>query len=347
MSDSTENKHSKVFVGGISIHTTDDGFRDAFAPFGDITDSIILRDPESNRSRGFGFVTFANTNSVDEVLNSRPITIDDREVDVKRAIPKEANNPQAHARTNKVFIGGLPNDISKDELKSFFSDKGEISNVELVHKEGVFKGFGFITFTDCDTADKVIVDGEYDIRRNKRFCRVSKAGNRGKQVPFGYPSGMAGGYPAASYGGHQSHSASSYYGADDSFYPDYEGGYTAPKSGYMGPPSGGGGYMAHGNMGYTSGYTGGHGGYTGGPPSSGYESRYNQHQSTPYNPGPTNYSSDYSYGYGGHGSGVGAGGSGPGYTGGSGGSYPYKGDGGMRGTGSGGGRGGRSRYKPY
>ena len=354
MSDSAENKHSKVFVGGISIHTTDEGFKQAFQEFGEIIDSIILRDPESNRSRGFGFVTFANTLSVDKVLNARPISIDDREVDVKRAIPKEANNPQAHARTNKVFIGGLPNDISKEELKDFFSDKGEISGVELIYKEGVFKGFGFITFANCDTADKVIVDGEYDIRRNKRFCRVSKAGNRGKQMqPYGYTGGMSGGYPAGNFAGQQAGSA--YYGGgEDNFYAEYDGGFSAQKS-YMGPSSGGGypthsssGYMGHGSMGsYGSGYRGGHGGgYTGGPPPASYETRYNQQQHTPYSPGPTSYSSDYSYGYGGgHGAGTGVGDTSSGYTGGS---NPYKGDGSMRGTGgTGGGRGGRTRYKPY
>ena len=347
MSDSTENIHSKLFVGGISIHTTNEGFKEAFDQFGDITDSIILRDPDSNRSRGFGFVTFANTSAVDDVLNSRPITIDDREVDVKRAIPKEANNPQAHARTNKVFIGGLPNDISKEELEAFFSEKGEISAVELIYKEGVFRGFGFITFSDCDTADKVIVDGEYDIRRNKRFCRVSKAGNSGRQMPYGSRGGMGGGYPAGNYGGQQSQSGSGFFGGDDnSFYPEYEGGYSAQKAGYMGPPSSGGysghsgsGYMAHGNMG---GYGGGHGGgYTGGPPSASYDSKYTI---------PIPFNSEYSYGYGGgHGAGTGAGSTGSGYTGGSGSSYsgPYKGDGGMRGTSGGGGRGGRSRYRPY
>ncbi|KAI6657977.1 hypothetical protein LOD99_15694 [Oopsacas minuta] len=377
MSDrESDNKHAKVFVGGISIHTTDLGFKEAFKPYGEITDSIILRDPETNRSRGFGFITFKLSDSVDTVLSGRPIVIDEREVDVKRAIPKEANNPQAHARTKKVFIGGLPNDITKEELTDFFRLKGPIDEIELVYKEGLFKGFGFITFEDCDTADKVIVDGEYDLRSNKRLCRVSKASTRGRQQQQYNNYQQMGGYGPPNFGGHQSHPAGSYYGGDggegDAYYgSDFNGGFHGHKSGYMpmsrgayqGPSSGysgsgGGGYSGSGGGGYSGsgggGYSGsggggysssGGGGHSGMLQSPGYEARgFAQHQQQGgYSQGPSQYS-EYMYGGGGHSGG--GGGAGSGFPGGSSSQYmSYKGDS-MRGSGSGG-RGGRSRYKPY
>ena len=45
------------------------------------------------RSRGFGFITYRDPESVDDALNSRPHIIDDREVEPKRATPREVRNP--------------------------------------------------------------------------------------------------------------------------------------------------------------------------------------------------------------------------------------------------------------
>ena len=49
---------NKLFVGGLSWNTTDDGLRSAFETFGAINDVKVITDRDSGRSRGFGFVTF-------------------------------------------------------------------------------------------------------------------------------------------------------------------------------------------------------------------------------------------------------------------------------------------------
>ena len=48
----------KLFVGGLSWDTMDDGLRQAFAPYGEITEAKVITDRDTGRSRGFGFVTF-------------------------------------------------------------------------------------------------------------------------------------------------------------------------------------------------------------------------------------------------------------------------------------------------
>jgi cold-inducible RNA-binding protein len=50
----------KLFVGGLSWNTSDDGLRESFAAFGDVTDAKVITDRETGRSRGFGFVTFGS-----------------------------------------------------------------------------------------------------------------------------------------------------------------------------------------------------------------------------------------------------------------------------------------------
>jgi len=52
----------KLFVGGLDWSTTDQALRQAFEEFGSIEEAKVITDRESGRSRGFGFVTFGDSN---------------------------------------------------------------------------------------------------------------------------------------------------------------------------------------------------------------------------------------------------------------------------------------------
>jgi cold-inducible RNA-binding protein len=54
---------TKVFVGGLSWDTNDEGLRTAFAGFGEVVEAKVITDRDTGRSRGFGFVTFADANA--------------------------------------------------------------------------------------------------------------------------------------------------------------------------------------------------------------------------------------------------------------------------------------------
>ncbi len=47
-----------------------------------------MKDSLSRRSRGFGFITFANPSSVDDVLSQPEHIVDNRRVEAKRAVPR-------------------------------------------------------------------------------------------------------------------------------------------------------------------------------------------------------------------------------------------------------------------
>ena len=59
---------AKVFIGGLTGDTTEMHLKDHFQPYGDITDAVVMRDKMTQKSRGFGFVTFASADSVERVL---------------------------------------------------------------------------------------------------------------------------------------------------------------------------------------------------------------------------------------------------------------------------------------
>ena len=54
---------NKLFVGGLAWATTDESLRAHFEPFGEVTDAKVITDRDTGRSRGFGFVTFAEGDS--------------------------------------------------------------------------------------------------------------------------------------------------------------------------------------------------------------------------------------------------------------------------------------------
>jgi len=85
----------KIFVGGLPPSVTETEFKDYFSKFGKVTESIIMLDRASNASRGFGFITFENESSIDQVLSRTDHEINGKFLEIKRAEPKEMS---AHNR---------------------------------------------------------------------------------------------------------------------------------------------------------------------------------------------------------------------------------------------------------
>ena len=80
---------SKLFVGNLSPTTGEAQLRDAFNPFGTITEVYIVSDRYTGRPRGFAFVTFATdeeARAATEKLNG--VTIDGNTIAVNEAKPQ-------------------------------------------------------------------------------------------------------------------------------------------------------------------------------------------------------------------------------------------------------------------
>jgi RNA recognition motif-containing protein len=83
----------KLFVGGLSWNTDDDGLRRAFESFGDITDAKVITDRDTGRSRGFGFVTFSDVDSSSNAMNEMNGTLlDGRTIKVDKAEEKSGGS---------------------------------------------------------------------------------------------------------------------------------------------------------------------------------------------------------------------------------------------------------------
>ena len=79
----------KLFVGGLSWNTTDAGLKQGFERFGEVTDAKVITDRETGRSRGFGFVTFAEGEAADAAISGMDgSSFDGRTIKVNEAADK-------------------------------------------------------------------------------------------------------------------------------------------------------------------------------------------------------------------------------------------------------------------
>jgi cold-inducible RNA-binding protein len=79
----------KLFVGGLSWDTTDDGLHQAFASYGEITEAKVITDRDTGRSRGFGFVTFTSDEAAKTAISKMDGTnLDGKNIKVNEAQEK-------------------------------------------------------------------------------------------------------------------------------------------------------------------------------------------------------------------------------------------------------------------
>ncbi|GAA6017078.1 hypothetical protein JCM10207_001478 [Rhodosporidiobolus poonsookiae] len=254
------------YGGNLSWGTNNDTLRDAFQQFGQIVDCIVMTEPGTGRSRGFGFVTFADQSSADNAIQA----MNDQEL----------YNPHTEDET-AVQGPGLPLDFEHRVPGLAVSGTPEsFSDADVASLSGK-RGYAFCSFFSPFKARLTLAT--LDGRRlrvniaNQRTGGGGGGGYGGGGYGGGGYGGGQGGY-GGGYGG-QSGGYGGYGGAQSGGYGGYgqqaQGGYGGAQGGYGGDASGGygagapyggqsGGYGQQGGQGGYGGQQGGQGGYGGG-----------------------------------------------------------------------------------
>lgn len=197
---------TKLFVGGVSWETTQDGLKNYFAQFGEVVEAVIMRDKVTGRSRGFGFVSFSSDEAAEQVINATH-TLDGRNIEPKRAVPRDqiqapGGGALGATRTKKVFVGGLSPALSEQEFKTFFERFGVVTEAQILLEKETQRprGFGFITYEAEDSVDRLFAEGSsFDLMGKTVDVKRAepKRQGMGGYPPYGGPGGY---YPPGPYG---------------------------------------------------------------------------------------------------------------------------------------------------
>lgn len=244
----------KLFVGGLSWETTDKELREYFGTYGEIESINVKTDPTTGRSRGFAFIVFKTVEALDKVVAAGEHVINNKKVDPKKA----------KARHGKIFVGGLTTEISDDDIKNYFSQFGNIVEVEMPFDKtkNQRKGFCFITFDSEQVVNELlkkpkqtIKDKEVDVKKaTPKPDNMMAMGGRGFRGGRGVGRGGRGGRGGYQGGWNQGYGNYGYGQGYGTGYDGY-GGYDYYGGGYGG--YGGYDYTNYGNYGATGGYQGG------------------------------------------------------------------------------------------
>jgi len=163
----------RLFIGRLNYDTNDTVLKAYFEKFGELSDCIVMRYPDTKRSKGFGFVTFTNAENMEECINSQPHNIDGKDVELSRATPKETEGSfgkhkhydddglihepidAEHKLLRKLFIGNLNYQITEEDIKDYFERYGTLEECQLMkfNDTGRSRGFAFITFEKAFMVD--------------------------------------------------------------------------------------------------------------------------------------------------------------------------------------------------
>ncbi|CAF0959941.1 unnamed protein product [Didymodactylos carnosus] len=108
-------------------------------------------------------------------MANRPHVLDGREIEPKRAVPREeTSKPESALTAKKLFVGGIRDGINETDLSAYFTKYGNvIDSVVMKDAMGKQRGFGFVEFDDYDPVDKVVLEKHHVI--NGQVINVEKA----------------------------------------------------------------------------------------------------------------------------------------------------------------------------
>ncbi|KAM3878483.1 TAR DNA-binding protein 43 isoform 2-T2 [Diretmus argenteus] len=142
-------KTSDLIVLGLPWKTSEQDLKDYFTTFGEVIMVQVKRDAKTGNSKGFGFVRFTEYESQEKVVSQRHM-IDGRWCDCK--LPNSKQGPDEPMRSRKVFVGRCTEDMTTDDLRQFFMQYGEVTDVFIPKP---FRAFAFVTFADDQVAQSL------------------------------------------------------------------------------------------------------------------------------------------------------------------------------------------------
>lgn len=168
--DEADLKLRKIFVVGFNKTNTEDELLSFFSKYGSIKEVFIKKD-NNGVSKCYGFITFETVkgcfNSLvepDKVFENRNLHCKLSSKSLSKEDKSESNshnsnsNAELEIALNKIYVKGIPQSLSDESFRSFFSRFGDLKSCNLMRDKetGNARGFGFVTYKSKVSAMKCL-----------------------------------------------------------------------------------------------------------------------------------------------------------------------------------------------
>ncbi|OIT37706.1 PREDICTED: polyadenylate-binding protein RBP47C-like [Nicotiana attenuata] len=164
-----------IFVGDLAADVTDTLLHETFAKkYPSVKAAKVVIDANTGRSRGYGFVRFADDNERSQAMTEmNGVYCSSRPMRIGAATPRKSSGylqhysslggysnsaspqgsqPDVDSTNTTIFVGGLDPNVSDEDLRQPFAQYGEIASVKIP----VGKGCGFVQFAKRNDAEKAL-----------------------------------------------------------------------------------------------------------------------------------------------------------------------------------------------
>ncbi|XP_054642119.1 embryonic polyadenylate-binding protein-like isoform X1 [Dunckerocampus dactyliophorus] len=164
-------KFTNVYIKNFGEDYTDDKLKDVFSAFGRTLSVRVMKD-ERGRSRGFGFVNYANhedaQKAVDEMngkeINGKLLYVGraqkrlERQGELKRRFDQIKQDRIQRYQGVNLYVKNLDDSIDDERLRKEFSPYGTITSAKVMTDGSQSKGFGFVCFSSPEEATKAVTE---------------------------------------------------------------------------------------------------------------------------------------------------------------------------------------------
>lgn len=180
---------AKLFVGNLPYDVDSEKLAMLFEKAGTVEIAEVIYNRETDRSRGFGFVTMSTVEEAEKAVEMfHRYDIDGRLLTVNKAAPRGTQPerpPRAFEPGFRIYVGNLPWEVDNARLEQVFSEHGKVVNARVVYdrETGRSRGFGFVTMSSETELNDAIaaLDGQ---NLDGRAIRVNVAEDRQRRSSF-------------------------------------------------------------------------------------------------------------------------------------------------------------------
>lgn len=167
----SDQTYTNIYVKNVHEDVTDAEFQKMFEEFGAIDSAVIMRDKESGKSRGFGFVNYkehdAASKAIEEMsgksINEKQLWCGraekkaKRQAELRKKFEQRRAEQQAKYQGVNLFVKNLDDVVDDEKLRSYFTNYGTITSAKVMTDDkGHSKGFGFVCFSSPDEAQRAL-----------------------------------------------------------------------------------------------------------------------------------------------------------------------------------------------